>query len=300
MNTSTPKLSVILGSFNQKEVLQKVLEAFNAQTLAPEDYEIIVVDSSSTDGTAELLSTFKMTCHHNFIIQENKGKTAARNRGVSEAKAPLIMITDSDMIAHPDLLKTHVDAHAASKTPACFEGVTMDMSELHWPIDQSKLSPYIKEDIKDGKKLGWWYFLTGNVSFPRAIFDAENGFDETFIGYGWEDLELGYRLSRKKVPLYYLKNAINYHYHVITRDEEIQRNEKKGESAKVFHQIHPQLAWFLGLNPLSKLIFPSIRERGAFYSFIEKRCYRSTNKTLQGFGFWFLKEFHYMKGILKP
>ena len=160
------------------------------------------------------------------------------------------------------------------------------------------LSPYIKRNYKNKKKLGWFYFLTGNISFPKALYLREGGLSKDFLGYGWEDLELGYRLSKKKIPLIYLKNAINYHYHVITKDEEIERNIKKGESAKVFLKKHPELKWFLGLNPVSTFIFPKIKENGLFYNVIKDRCYASSNRILHDFGFWFLKEFYYLRGIL--
>ena len=115
------------------------------------------------------------------------------------------MITDSDMIAHPDLVETHLSAHEKSTGPMCYEGVTMNMTHLHWPINDDYLYPYITKEYSDGDALGWYYFLTGNISFPKSVFDAENGFDETFQSYGWEDIELGYRLSKKGVPLRFLK-----------------------------------------------------------------------------------------------
>ena len=85
------------------------------------------------------------------------------------------------------------------------------------------LTQHIQKKIKDGAKLGWYYFLTGNVSFPKSWFEKEGGFSEDFQNYGWEDLELGYRFSQKKYPHYYLKKAVNYHYHVISEEEEIKR-----------------------------------------------------------------------------
>ena len=77
------------------------------------------------------------------------------------------------------------------------------------------------KDPKSGSKLGWYYFLTGNISFPKALFMQENGFNEVFMSYGWEDIELGYRLEQKKVPLRYLKSAVNYHYHVISKKKKL-------------------------------------------------------------------------------
>jgi glycosyltransferase involved in cell wall biosynthesis len=295
-----PKISVVLGAYNQKPILEKVLSAYAKQSVSGEHFEVIVVDSTSPDGTGDWFKTLQLPFHFNGIVQENKGKAAARNRGVKDSRSELIIITDSDMIPHKDFIKLHLEAHARTTGPACFEGVTLNMTELQWPIQNPNiLYPYIRENLKDGAKLGWWYFLTGNISFPKSLFNQFNGFDETFAGYGWEDLELGYRFKKAGIPLYFLKNCLNYHYHVVTEDEEIERNIKKGESALIFLKKHPELKWFLGLNPLSVAIRRRLKSGGRIEQFIRKRCYASKNPKLHGFGFWFLKEFNYLTGILK-
>ncbi|RAP32852.1 hypothetical protein DID75_03795 [Candidatus Marinamargulisbacteria bacterium SCGC AG-410-N11] len=293
-----PLISVVIGCFNQEHVIKRVLDSFNNQTLPLDQFELIVVDSMSTDSTLSILESFKANYLFRYIQQENLGKAMARNRGVNEALADLILITDADMIADRYLLQAHIDAHEESGKNSCFEGVTYNMTELHWPPEQQKLYSYIRPNYSHKKSLGWFYFLTGNISFPKSVFLAENGFNSEFKSYGWEDLELGYRLSKKRVPLYYNKLAINYHYHVVSKDEEIERNIKKGESARIFLKLHPELTMFLGLNPLSKFIFPLIKKESWFYKLFS--CFFKSNIfILKSFGFWFLKEWHYMQGILK-
>lgn len=295
---TVPELSIVIGSYNQRDILERVLNSFNEQR-TDRVFEVVVVDSSSPDGTGKMMEEFEAKFQFKPIVQENNGKAGARNRGVREAAAPLIMITDSDMIAHPDLVATHLNAHDASTGPCCFEGVTMNMTHLHWPINDKYLYPYITKPYSDGDALGWYYFLTGNISFPKTVFDAEGGFDETFQSYGWEDIELGYRLSKKGVPLLFLKNAINYHYHVVTKQEEIDRCYKKGESAKLFLAKHPELKWFLGLNPVSRMMHPRIKKGGAFYTKMQEKWLPKGDASVKGrFAFWFLKEHEYLSGIL--
>jgi GT2 family glycosyltransferase len=294
-----PVISVVFGSFNQVEVLKLVLLEFENQTLAPECFEVIVVDSTSSDGSQEFLRNYSPNYKFKFFIQENQGKAAARNKGVKEASSDLILITDADMIPHKDLLKTHFETHSRFSQPVCFEGLTYNLKKLEWPTSKANTQPYITRDYKNMKKLGWFYFLTGNISFPKKLFLAEDGFDETFLSYGWEDLELGYRLSKKDIPLYYLNTAQNYHYHVVTKEEEIERNIKKGESAKIFIKKHLELKWFLGLNPVSVFLFKIIKKEGVVYSFIKKSMFTSKINVFQRFGFWFLKEYSYLQGLLR-
>ncbi len=292
-----PQISIILGTYGQKEILKKVLDSFQEQTLSGTKFEIVVVDSSSPDGTGEFLTSYHPNYQFKAIIQANMGKAAARNRAILEASSPLILITDADMIAHPKLVETHLEAHHAFGKPASFEGLTYNMRRLEWPSSPDNLTAYISKDYSDGSKLGWYYFLTGNISLPKALFEKFKGFDTDFKGYGWEDLELGYRMSQMKIPHFYLKNAINYHYHVITEEEEIRRSVDKGKSAKVFLEKHPELKWFLGCNPLSLFVHKQIKEDGRIYSYLKQNFFDSKTDWKHRFGAWFLKEHHYLTGI---
>lgn len=297
MSLEEPLISVVLGSFNQKEVLEKVLNSFESQSISPSQFEVIVIDSSSTDGTGDFFKTYQPQYAFRGIVQPNQGKTSARNRGVKESRGKWILITDADMIAHPDLVKNHLEAQQKSLKPTSFEGLTYNMTRLVWPPELESLYPYIQRDYKENQALGWYYFLTGNISFPRDTFYELGGFNETFKGYGWEDLEMGYRFKKAKIPHLYLKSAINYHYHVVSDEGEIERNVHKGKSAKVFLTLHPELKWFLGCNPLSVWLYKHISKDSSLYKMMMKWQGRSLGKRHQ-FGTWFLKEWHYLSGIL--
>ncbi len=293
----TVDISVVMGSYNQCETLKTVLTGYLTQE-GTATFEVIVVDSTSTDGTSEMMKSFDANFKFTPIIQENNGKAAARNRGVSEASGDLIIITDSDMIPDPAFIQTHVDAQRQLTEPGCFEGVTYNMIEEKWPCTEDNLMPYIQEKLKPNQKLGFHYFLTGNISFPKALFESFGGFDESFKSYGWEDLELGYRMSLKKVPLRYLPAAKNYHYHVITKEEEIERCIAKGESAKRFLAKHPNLKWFLGLNPVTVFLFKTLDWDGAVVRFFRRRFACSSDSISHKVGFLFLKEHYYFRGLI--
>jgi len=137
-----PVISVILGSYNQKATLKRVLQGYNTQTFS-ELFEVIVVDSSSTDGTKEMLDTFPAKFNLVGIIQKNEGKAAARNRGVDESKSDIIVITDSDMIPDSGFIEAHFRAHERASEPSCFEGLAWNMSQLHWPPKKQLLMPQV-------------------------------------------------------------------------------------------------------------------------------------------------------------
>ena len=97
-------ISVIIPTFNRAELLKRALESVQCQTLLP--YEVLVIDDGSTDHTKELVnSQFPKV---RFFHQEQKGVSAARNRGIQLAKGNWIAFLDSDDEWLPNKLRVQV------------------------------------------------------------------------------------------------------------------------------------------------------------------------------------------------
>lgn len=90
------ELSVIIVSYNTKELLEKCLESVRASSLDKTAYEVIVVDNGSTDGSAKL-ATIKNT--------DNKGYAAANNQGIKKARGEYILLLNSDTEITPTALE---------------------------------------------------------------------------------------------------------------------------------------------------------------------------------------------------
>ncbi|HUT35664.1 MAG TPA: glycosyltransferase [Planctomycetota bacterium] len=99
-----PRVSVVIPAFNAERYLRETLESVLAQTYR--DFEVVVVDDGSSDGTAELAASFgePVRC----IRQANAGPSAARNRGIREARGELIAFVDSDDLWLPEKLAEQV------------------------------------------------------------------------------------------------------------------------------------------------------------------------------------------------
>jgi len=276
------KVSVVIGTYNQKHVLKKTLESLFHQTLSPELYEIQLIDSSSSDGTDKLVEELKPPCRFNYQRVPNQGKTFARNLGIKQARGEIIFLTDADIIADSNLLEEHLRAHDRDHR-AAFEGREIDTDG----------QPYIKAWLRTGQKIKWAYFLTGNLSINKAVILEAGLFDENFKGYGWEDIELGYRLHQMKVPLIYLPAAINYHNHPVSREGLVERKFAMGRSAALFYKKHPcfEIKMFIGLNPLAMGIYHWLKTRPKAVAWIARRAAASR--------FWqyLLEEFEYRRGL---
>ena len=108
-----PNISVVIPTFNRKDTLAKCIRALFEQTYSNNNYEIIVIDDGSTDGTGEMLDTLTANpqCLLRYCRQVNRGPAAARNTGIKMAQGGLILFIDDDIIAVPTLLENHFSWH---------------------------------------------------------------------------------------------------------------------------------------------------------------------------------------------
>jgi glycosyltransferase involved in cell wall biosynthesis len=106
---SMPFFSVIIPTYNRKDLLKRALESVWTQSFT--DYEVIVVDDGSTDGTIEMLEARKSGLTALKVIrQANAGPGAARNRGAKEATGDYLAFLDSDDLWLSWTLETHARA----------------------------------------------------------------------------------------------------------------------------------------------------------------------------------------------
>lgn len=100
LGTGQPTISVIIPAYQHARDVVLCLESLFRQTFI--DFEIILVNDGSTDGTEEVVKPFldRIT----YIYQENRGGNAARNRGAREAKGKYLFFCDADLVLKPEVL----------------------------------------------------------------------------------------------------------------------------------------------------------------------------------------------------
>jgi len=98
------KISIIIPAYNTADVIQRTLQSVESQTY--KNYEVVIVNDGSTDGTKEFLDNYKNN-KNNVVIyhQENKGVSAARNKGIELATGEFICFLDSDDTYEPTFLE---------------------------------------------------------------------------------------------------------------------------------------------------------------------------------------------------
>lgn len=98
----TPAVSIIIPTHNRREALRRAIASVLAQSLT--DFELIIVDDGSTDGTAQFVDAIDDRRVRPIVLPIRGGANAARNLGVAAARSELISLLDSDDVYLPDRL----------------------------------------------------------------------------------------------------------------------------------------------------------------------------------------------------
>ncbi len=253
------KISVIMPTHNRADILAKTLEGLEAQTMPTAQFEVIVVNDGSTDETPSILEKCVEGGKLNLKIrhQENTGQGIARNNGLKMAKAPIVLFMGDDMIPHETLLEEHWRSHQifAKKRDAVLGLIEwhpdLDVNAcMEWMVNGSSVfgkfggHQFAYEKLHKGQKPDFNFFYTSNLSLKRSFLKeaGENPFDASFGKYGWEDIELGYRLEKeKRMEMHFNPKAVTYHHHFMDETNLAGRMEKIGQSAHLLERKHPEL-----------------------------------------------------------
>ena len=112
------KISVIIPTFNEEDVIGRCLESLKNQSYA--DFEVIVVDDGSSDTTPQLLRGAGKTGSVKVFFQEHKGPGAARNLGSRHASGDILVFVDADMTFDKNFLRNLVKPILAGKSKGTF------------------------------------------------------------------------------------------------------------------------------------------------------------------------------------
>ena len=287
-------LSVVIPTYNRLDTLEHVVPTLLEQDLPRDRYELLVCDSNSTDGTAEFLAHVNVL-HPNVrhLPGSYSGRAAARNAGIAAAQGEVVLFNDSDILASPDLLSAHLRHHRERR----------DVAVVGWEVQVKNLDDYAyKRDHPaerghlhppSRKKLSWLYFLTGNASVRRDDLMRVGCFDESFTGYGHEDLELGYRLEKAGLEIIYEAGAVNYHCQDVAHGDQVNKMKLAGRSTVRFYRKHPDFAvkLNLGMTPVSLGLHSVLTHVPQLLGYFDRRAERSK------FARDLVQQYYYVSGI---
>jgi len=209
--------SIIIPVRNQKNSLLAALNSLKRQIKTARDFEIIICDDGSTDGTEQMVKKIRYPIFFKYFRNDpTLGRSANRNSGFKKSVGKEIIFFDGDMVPAEGYLEAILKDDDHHNVRAGF---------VEPPPDEkmSRLERYLYSRgryANSGEKqiIPCRYFTSNNFYISRGNFEKIGGFDEAFKGWGGEDIDFGLNLEKNGIKIVNIPKAITYHYHKRTVD----------------------------------------------------------------------------------
>lgn len=232
------KASVVIPTLNCWDLLEMTLYGLSRQSCSPHCFEVIISDDGSEDGLAESLACLDLPFDVRVVREQRHSAhirlASVRNRGILAAANDIIIILDADCVPTPWFIESHLDHFISSRISLVVVGIRKFVAakNVKTLVEPSRGGWIISDpEIPSVSNFGWLRdrrlpelarlayhpmpfncFHTCNASFRRHDAIRAGLFDEEFDGrWGYEDIELGYRLWNLGACFRYEPRAVVFH-----------------------------------------------------------------------------------------
>ncbi|MNF82238.1 GalNAc(5)-diNAcBac-PP-undecaprenol beta-1,3-glucosyltransferase [compost metagenome] len=263
------KLSVTIATYNRLHLLEKIFDSLFRQTLDKSNFEVIVCDSNSSDGTEDFLkkimsSSDKLKVSHVHTVNNLAAK---RNIGIKHAAGEVVIFFDDDCVPEIDCLETYFklfqEDEPGKKTVYC--------GEVRFPAEWVSDSNYYRfrdsrhfgsGKRKDLNMLDYRTIVVMNMAFYKDSFlSTVKSVSEEFKGYGCEDQDLGWRLQESGFEIKRC-NARIYHHEL--------SGDIAGYEKKIFHTARDGMTTLLSRTPAAVIPLRAMKLLDKDYPFENK------------------------------
>jgi glycosyltransferase involved in cell wall biosynthesis len=265
-------LSIVIATFNRSRSLLQAIHSLAGQTYPSDQFEVIVVDDGSTDGTSALgWDAFPFPVR--YYWQENSGATRARNAGALHSSAEILLFMDDDIVAAPNLLEFLVRDLSTQErvivlpivipvAPAGTSPFTKVHGEAiaHSQLPSGKaLGDYLSSEARqNGVFIPFVECMTGMLAVNKGDFIALGMFQDPTGGWpNWDDVDFGYRAHLRGYRLWRSCQAVAYHHDrsLVSLEASCARWQHAGHSAVWLFKSHPglrdEIPMFRDKHPIS-------------------------------------------------
>jgi glycosyltransferase involved in cell wall biosynthesis len=222
--SSASLISVIVTTYDREDALDAALRALAAQS--DRNFEIVIADDGSGPDTARLIESWtpRLSMALKHVRHEHRGFRGGeiRNRGIRASEGALCIFLDGDCLARPDFIAVHrrlyepgwfvIGNRILLSREVTAAILARGLAPQMWSFgallrrrlsgDVNRLLPAVHLALGPLRKLqhkSWRGAQTCNFAVARSDLDRVNGFDNTFVGWGYEDSDLAIRLMRAGV-----------------------------------------------------------------------------------------------------
>jgi glycosyltransferase involved in cell wall biosynthesis len=204
-----PKISVIIPTYNREKLVGETIQSVLRQTFT--DLEVIVVDDGSTDNTKAVVDSYTDP-RIKYVYQENRGASAARNKGIKISKGDYIAFLDSDDLYLENALKKSFDALESHKQVGFSYGQAYMM--MRGDVIRIRKNPFhnsstVIDSVKQIRELLSDFFSSpitmSTLVVKRYYVEEIGGFDEDL--WFWEDGHFFIRMA-KRSPSFYIAEPL--------------------------------------------------------------------------------------------
>ena len=260
------EISVIIPTYNRREILHYTLLSLTQQDIGKERFEVVLIDDGSTDGTREMIATYEslLNIKYHFLTDSGHTPSTARNKGILLSEGRICLLIDSGVMLKDNCISEHLRFYETRPSHATAIGyvygffapieveeemikvlVTDDPAESFRRMAEDEMFQDIRDqhypkynDQLQDLPAPWFYYWSCHISAQRSDLIAVGMFDESYNGrWGVEDNDLGFRLQAFGVKTYLLRSAQTIHYpHYRSYDD---MREQGTKNCAYFHSKFP-------------------------------------------------------------
>lgn len=214
------KISVVVCTYNRVKYLEKSIESLANQSISKHNFEVLIVNNNSKDGThelsAQLLMKYGDDIQLRYFIETEQGLSYARNKGIKESQYEYICFIDDDAIAEPDFLKNIQSFFENHPEASGIGGKIIPYYVDGKPNWMNHFMEGLVAKVDYGEKVfrynGKKYPIGCNMTYLKkdlqaiGLFDVELG-RKGNSGEASEEKDIFLKLQSKDRPVFYLPNA---------------------------------------------------------------------------------------------
>ena len=213
-----PLVSIIIPTYKRRHKINKAINSLIKQTFL--NWEAIVIDNNSNDGTKELIHSYKDDRIKFFQINNKGVISISRNYGINKSTGKYIAFLDSDDWWSPNKLQ-NVNKAISSGHKFIYHNHYVVKSNLL--IKKKYYSRFINNSIYENLLIKGPCFATSSVIVEKNTIIKINLFDENYDLISWEDYDAWLRLAKLNINFHYINKFLSY----IKQDDENNLNSRK-------------------------------------------------------------------------